>query len=91
MNRRMPNGTYGGLRGERKSPLLDQKNSGFFHIELLYIVERDETFDSVLRSGQREIAVFDKSLRKLKIIVHIFGFQQLLYYRGEKKIIMKNL
>ena len=23
MNRRMPNGTYGGVRGERKSPLLD--------------------------------------------------------------------
>ena len=23
MNRRMPNGMYGGVRGERKSPLLD--------------------------------------------------------------------
>ena len=23
LNRRMPNGTYGGVRGERKSPLLD--------------------------------------------------------------------
>jgi len=23
LNRRMPNGTYGGVRGERKTPLLD--------------------------------------------------------------------
>jgi len=25
LNRRMPNGMYGGVRGERKSPLLDRK------------------------------------------------------------------
>ena len=28
MNRRMPNGMYGGVRGERKSPLLDCSESG---------------------------------------------------------------
>ncbi len=50
------------------------RNSGFFHIELLYIVERDEIFDSVLRIGQRKIVVFGESLRNLKKIVHIFGF-----------------
>ena len=27
MNRRMPNGMYGGVRGERKSPLLDLRYS----------------------------------------------------------------
>ena len=26
LNRRMPNGMYGGVRGERKSPLLDCRN-----------------------------------------------------------------
>lgn len=26
LNRRMPNGTYGGVRGERKSPLLDYED-----------------------------------------------------------------
>ena len=28
MNRRMPNGMYGGVRGERKSPLLDRLEKG---------------------------------------------------------------
>jgi len=32
LNRRMPNGTYGGVRGEKKSPLLDfyEKNKKNF-------------------------------------------------------------
>ena len=28
LNRRMPNGMYGGVRGERKSPLLDRDTPG---------------------------------------------------------------
>ena len=28
LNRRMPNGMYGGVRGERKSPLLNCKGAG---------------------------------------------------------------
>ena len=33
LNRRMPNGMYGGVRGERKSPLLDYKGRLFMEFK----------------------------------------------------------
>ena len=34
LNRRMPNGMYGGVRGERKSPLLDRN-----HLQMKYFLD----------------------------------------------------
>ncbi len=37
LNRRMPNGMYGGVRGERKSPLLDQNALMMVVVFLIFI------------------------------------------------------
>jgi len=39
LNRRMPNGTYGGVRGERKSPLLDLFNGKISVLMVLFLLE----------------------------------------------------
>ena len=50
MNRRMPNGMYGGVRGERKSPLLDcQKEENLMEDKAKVIENVEEVNEKALQ------------------------------------------
>ena len=74
LNRRMPNGTYGGVRGERKSPLLDWKT-----MNESSKLDNDKLLDDLLKSKefkrylQENTDGIKKGTRLLTLVIKVLG------------------
>lgn len=80
MNRRMPNGMYGGVRGEKKSPLLDLQNSTFELFVTYTYNEGEET--EVHRMKEKTFHVYVDSHDRSLLLQSLVELKNLLIQQG---------